>query len=88
MNSSLTKFVGETSRKYPPATSHGKEADMRWLNNISLTPKLLASLGLMVALAAGLVVIAITSLGQVYTSVTELNYAQERLAYSSGEQQT
>jgi methyl-accepting chemotaxis protein len=56
---------------------------MRWLNNISLTPKLLASLGLMVALAAGLVLIAITSLGQVYTTVTELSEAHERLAYSS-----
>jgi methyl-accepting chemotaxis protein len=56
---------------------------MRWLNNISLTPKLLASLGLMVALAAGLVLIAVTSLAQVYTSVTELSEAHERLAYSS-----
>jgi methyl-accepting chemotaxis protein len=83
MNSSLTKFVGETSRKHPPATSHGKDADMRWLNNISLTPKLLASLGLMVVLAAGLVLIAVTSLGQVYTTVTELSEAHERLAYSS-----
>ena len=56
---------------------------MRWLNNISLTPKLLASLGLMVALAAGLVLIAITSIGQVYTTVTALSQAHERLAYSS-----
>ena len=56
---------------------------MRWLNNVSLTPKLLASLGLMVALAAGLVLIAITSLGQVFTTVTALSEAHERLAYSS-----
>ena len=56
---------------------------MRWLNNIALTPKLLASLGLMAVLAASIAAIAVISLGQVYTTVTELRDAEERLEHSS-----
>jgi methyl-accepting chemotaxis protein len=56
---------------------------VNWLKNVSLAPKLLASLGLMVLLSAVLVIMAIRSLGAVHDSVESLRAASERGQHSS-----
>jgi methyl-accepting chemotaxis protein len=56
---------------------------MNWLKNVSLAPKLLASLALMVALSAVLVVMALTSFAAVYSSVQSLKQANTRNQHSS-----